>query len=86
MNRKTHAAKHNAKSVKEILRNFREARLQLVKRVEDFDEEVVKKTAIHPRLGQPMRLLDLVYFVVEHDDHHLAQIRQLWREFEFTPR
>ena len=27
-----------------------------------------------PRLGTPMRLVDLAFFVAEHDDHHLAQI------------
>lgn len=81
-NRKTHAAQHNSKSVQELLRNFRMARLKLVGYVENSDEEIIEKAAIHPRLGQPMRLLDLVYFVVEHDDHHLARIRQLWREFE----
>ena len=31
----------------------------------------------HPRLGTPMRLIDLAFFVAEHDDHHLAQITHL---------
>jgi hypothetical protein len=33
--------------------------------------------ARHPRLGTPMRLIDLAYFVAEHDDHHLARLREL---------
>lgn len=81
-NRKTHAEQHNSKPVEKILRNFRMARLKLVEQVENSDEEIIERVAIHPRLGQPMRLLDLVYFVVEHDDHHLARIRQLQRKFE----
>jgi hypothetical protein len=32
---------------------------------------------LHPRLKQPMRLVDHLYFVAEHDDHHLATIREM---------
>ena len=32
------------------------------------------RTALHPRLETPMRMMDLFYFVAEHDDHHLARI------------
>jgi hypothetical protein len=31
----------------------------------------------HPRPGTPMRLIDLAYFVAEHDDHDLARLREL---------
>jgi hypothetical protein len=34
----------------------------------------------HPRLKTPMRLVDHLYFVAEHDDHHLARIRELLSE------
>jgi predicted short-subunit dehydrogenase-like oxidoreductase (DUF2520 family) len=30
------------------------------------------RTSLHPRLKRPMRLIDLCFFVAEHDDHHLA--------------
>jgi hypothetical protein len=40
------------------------------------DEQIVR-TAVHPRLQMPMRLVDWAYFVAEHDDHHLARIREL---------
>ena len=36
-------------------------------------------SAIHPRLQQPMRLVDMLYFTAEHDDHHLAQMTELAR-------
>jgi hypothetical protein len=32
---------------------------------------------VHPRLRQPMRFVDHLYFVAEHDDHHLATISEL---------
>jgi hypothetical protein len=34
---------------------------------------------VHPRLGTPMRLVDMMFFVAEHDDHHLATITELAR-------
>jgi hypothetical protein len=36
---------------------------------------------LHPRLNQPMRVVDLLFFVAEHDDYHLARISELIREF-----
>lgn len=44
--------------------------------LELLTEEQVVIVAIHPRLQKPMRLMDWVYFVAEHDDHHLAQARR----------
>jgi hypothetical protein len=34
-------------------------------------------SSLHPRLQQPMRLIDHALFVAEHDDHHLARITEL---------
>ena len=73
-NRKTYEANHNARPIADLLRDFRAARLEFVQRVENADEADVVKSAMHPRLGVPMRLIDLLYFVAEHDDHHLASI------------
>ncbi len=73
-NRKTYEANHNARPIADILREFRAARHEFVARVENSDETDVVKTAMHPRLVVPMRLVDLVYFVAEHDDHHLASM------------
>jgi uncharacterized damage-inducible protein DinB len=76
-NRKTHEANHNARALDEILKEFRGARLQLVKRVETIDPALFARAMLHPRLKQPMRLVDHLYFVAEHDDHHLASIWEL---------
>lgn len=73
-NRKTHEANHNAKDIREILAGFRKARLALCARVVGLEPT---RTLLHPRLQQPMRLIDHLYFVAEHDDHHLAQIHSL---------
>lgn len=76
-NRKTDEANHNAYPIEAILAAFRKERLQLVNRVAGIDVAVVSKTILHPRLKQPMRLVDHLYFAAEHDDHHLARIWEL---------
>ena len=79
-NRKTDDANHNARSLEEILTDFRAARERLLKRVEEIaelDTSLFARTIPHPRLKTPMRLVDHLYFVAEHDDHHLARIWEL---------
>jgi uncharacterized damage-inducible protein DinB len=71
-NRKTEEANHNARATEEIVKEFRGERDRLVKRVETIDPELFSRAMLHPRLKQPMRLVDHLYFVAEHDDHHLA--------------
>ncbi|HEY6301975.1 MAG TPA: DinB family protein [Terriglobales bacterium] len=73
-NRKTSQAQHNQRPIEEILAEFRSVRSRLVNRVEEINPAIFAHTAIHPRLRTPMRLVDHLYFVAEHDDHHLAQI------------
>jgi hypothetical protein len=34
-------------------------------------------TSLHPRLKVPMNVIDLAYFVAEHDDYHLVRISEL---------
>lgn len=76
-NRKTHEANHNTRELKEILAAFRTARFRLVDRVEKFQPILFARSMLHPRLKQPMRLVDHLYFVAEHDDHHLARIWEM---------
>jgi uncharacterized damage-inducible protein DinB len=78
-NRKTHEANYNAQSLEKILADFRGARALLVERTEELDSALFSRVLIHPRLKKPMRLVDHLYFVAEHDDHHLARIRELIR-------
>jgi uncharacterized damage-inducible protein DinB len=73
-NRKTHEAGHNARDLADILSAFRAARLPLLTRLQKVQASVFSRTRLHPRLKQHMRLVDHLYFVAEHDDHHLATI------------
>lgn len=76
-NRKTHEANHNARPIDQILKEFREARSRLVKQIETIDPGLFARTMTHPRLKQPMRMVDHLYFAAEHDDHHLASMWEL---------
>lgn len=76
-NRKTHEANHNGRALEEILAEFRAARATLLKRVQELDGSLFSQAIPHPRLRTPMRLVDHLYFVAEHDDHHLARIWEL---------
>jgi hypothetical protein len=78
-NRKTDEANHNALPSEQILAEFRAARGTLLKRVDELDVTLFSRSIPHPRLKMPMRLVDHLYFVAEHDDHHLARIWELIR-------
>ena len=76
-NRHTNEANHNARDLNDIAAKFRAARTRLLDRVGTLPAEAFTRTMLHPRLNQPMRLVDHLYFVAEHDDHHLAVIWEL---------
>jgi uncharacterized damage-inducible protein DinB len=76
-NRRTDEANFNACPLEKILSDFRAARLEFVDRVASFDPAWRARAAIHPRLKQPFRLVDFLFFVAEHDDHHLAVIWEM---------
>jgi len=76
-NRRTWEGNHNEASLEDILKSFRNAREELVRKLDTADESLIERTAKHARLGKAMRLIDHAFFVAEHDDHHLARITQL---------
>jgi uncharacterized damage-inducible protein DinB len=76
-NRKTDEANHNARPLVEIFRAFRKERETLLNRVKETDASLFGRSIPHPRLRTPMRLLDHLYFVAEHDEHHFARIAEL---------
>ncbi len=83
-NRLTHEANHNARAIEEVLDSFRIRRAELIARLEDLSPSEFERTAMHPRLERPMRIVDMMLFHAEHDDYHLARIRTLIRLFS-TP-
>jgi uncharacterized damage-inducible protein DinB len=78
-NQKTHTANHNATEIKKLLQGFREQRQIFVNKLMRLNDKQLLNSSLHPRLKTPMRIIDLAYFVAEHDDHHLASIREILR-------
>jgi uncharacterized damage-inducible protein DinB len=76
-NRKTHEAHHNERAIAQIVAQFGVARHRLVAQLDGVADADVVRTAFHPRLKRSMRLVDLCFFVAEHDDHHLAAVTRL---------
>jgi hypothetical protein len=80
-NKKTHEASHNLKSISELIVAFRKVRANFIFKVETFEEDKLVYKALHPRLQKEITLVDLVYFVGEHDNHHLTLISQINKLF-----
>jgi len=76
-NRRTSEANHNAKTINGLISSFNIEREKILNSIYSCDEEMLNRTSLHPRLKSPMRLVDYLYFVAEHDDHHIAAIMQL---------
>jgi uncharacterized damage-inducible protein DinB len=76
-NTKTHQAAHNDRMISELLAEFSAVRGRIVDRLARMSPTELGRTALHPRLKQPMSVVDLCFFVAEHDDHHLRTIEEL---------
>lgn len=83
-NRRTHEANHNDTATEVLLARVRAHREDLADRLEALDEAIVERSAQHPRLQRPMRVIDWMYFVAEHDDHHLASAREMLKTARAT--
>ena len=84
-NRRTHQAGHNERPISEIVTEFRTARAAVVEKLARMTHAELERSALHPRLQQPMSVVDLCFFVAEHDDHHLTRMAEL-RDTLATPR
>jgi uncharacterized damage-inducible protein DinB len=76
----------NERPMADVCARFRCARETLVQRLEELQDSVMNVVARHPRLDQPMRVVDLMLFIAEHDDHHMARITELVRAPEHRTR
>lgn len=81
LNTKTHEANHNEMEISALLFHFNFERHQLIQLMSKLSSEQLHKVAIHPRLNMPMRVIDLAFFVAEHDDHHLAKMTAIGEYF-----
>src|SRR6478672_1772462 len=79
-NQKTKQARHNENTLEKLVEHFTIERQKILETVYGFDEELLLRTSVHPRLNQPMRLIDSLFFVAEHDDHHISAMSTLLRK------
>ena len=77
LNEKTYAANHNEKTYDQLFNEFQSERYKILESIYWFDEAFLATTSVHPRLNQPMRVIDSLFFVAEHDDHHIAKMHEL---------
>lgn len=76
-NKGTSEAGFNKYTITELLREFTEERMVTLSLLDSIDVPNESHICIHPRLQQPMRMIDILYFAVEHDDYHIAAAREL---------
>ena len=83
-NHRTHEANHNERPIDDVLQELRSRRAEIVARLEALGPADFARTSRHPRLDQPMRLVDMVLFGAEHDDYHLARVWEIARALGVT--
>ena len=76
-NRRTHEANYNQQDLRQIAGEYESLRERLVSFLSTLDGIALYKSSFHPRLKEPMQVVDLAYFIAEHDDHHLARVRKI---------
>ena len=63
--------------VEELIKDLVSEREKTIVMLQKLSEEDLLKTSMHPRLQQPMNIIDLMHFVAEHDLHHLHTIKSI---------
>jgi uncharacterized damage-inducible protein DinB len=76
-NLKTNSANHNGTPVSELIAMLRASRNSFCEKMESLSGNELNRMALHPRLKQRIRLVDMFFFVAEHDDQHITTIREL---------
>lgn len=69
-NTATDEALFNQYAIEKIVNGFERERKDTVHLLKRFSGKDFQYSLYHPRLKQLMRIIDLMYFVAEHDEHH----------------
>lgn len=80
-NSATSEAGFNKLSITELLQRFAEERRQTLALLDSININEHSNTSLHPRMQQPMRIIDIAYFTAEHDDHHMGVIGEIITSF-----
>jgi hypothetical protein len=79
-NKKTWEGDFNSQSADKLLAEFRNVRRHFIGRLDELEDEVISRLSLHPRLQRPMTVVDMAFFVAEHDDLHLTLITEISRQ------
>ncbi len=69
----------------DLLEEFRLRRNYLMHRVSNMDPGALRHRAQHPCRRIAMSVVDMVMYLAEHDDHHLAQMRSILQVHRALP-
>lgn len=70
---------HRLRALGDVLEEFRLKRIAFAQRVAGFQRRALEHVAYHPCQNKPMRPVDMLLWIAEHDDHHLASVRGILR-------
>lgn len=70
-------AGYTSRTLGDVLEEFRLKRAYFVRRLSELDPGALRHAAKHPCRGEMATVADMVHYLAEHDDHHLALIRRL---------
>ena len=76
-NARTEESRHNDRKLEELLLTFNNKRQLLIEKLRALDDVTQSTSSLHPRLKVEVKPVDIAFFTAEHDDHHLASIREL---------
>lgn len=76
-NTATNKALFNQYNIDKLLDDLEQERQITIQLLRGFKGNDFEYSLFHPRLNQPMRVIDLMFFVVEHDAHHCHAILNL---------
>lgn len=76
-NRATFEASFNRFTVNELIDDFKQVRSHTLQQLASINIADIVSQSLHPRMQQHLSLRDHLYFVAEHDLHHIKHIRSL---------
>jgi uncharacterized damage-inducible protein DinB len=76
-NLETKEANFNEGHLPTILEDFSTMREGFCDALRLLEGECDTMSAFHPRLKAPLSLIEMAYFIAEHDDHHLAVMEKI---------
>ncbi|QNR84365.1 DinB family protein [Pedobacter riviphilus] len=84
-NTATDQASFNEQVLNELTKSLSDERAKTIVLLKGISKEDLLKKSTHPRLNQPMNIVDFMYFVAGHDEHHMAAMRSIIENLEHLP-